>query len=143
MGIIPKGWKAQDGRDADAELRDPQQRFGKIRDKETRAKKRSRLYRSAKLPALVAAAAFAGVLAGPVLPPLSPLFEAGWRYLQSLGEPEPLPFRDAVPVPPIADRDCSYFATQAEAQRFFISQRPGDPHRLDANRDGVACETLP
>lgn len=44
-----------------------------------------------------------------------------------------------------ADRDCSDFATQAEAQAFFISRGgPGsDPHRLDFDGDGRACEYLP
>ncbi|QQG43377.1 MAG: thermonuclease family protein [Candidatus Daviesbacteria bacterium] len=43
------------------------------------------------------------------------------------------------------DKDCGDFATQSEAQAFFISQGgPGkDPHRLDRDNDGVACETLP
>ncbi|KKR16434.1 MAG: hypothetical protein UT44_C0015G0013 [Candidatus Levybacteria bacterium GW2011_GWA1_39_32] len=43
------------------------------------------------------------------------------------------------------DKDCGDFATHAEAQSFFISQGgPGsDPHRLDADHDGFACETLP
>jgi len=43
------------------------------------------------------------------------------------------------------DKDCSDFATHASAQAFFISQGgPGsDPHRLDADRDGLACESLP
>lgn len=43
------------------------------------------------------------------------------------------------------DRDCGDFATQAEAQRFFIDAGgPGsDPDRLDSDGDGVACETLP
>lgn len=43
------------------------------------------------------------------------------------------------------DRDCGDFATHAEAQAFFIAAGgPGsDRHRLDANRDGVACEALP
>jgi micrococcal nuclease len=43
------------------------------------------------------------------------------------------------------DRDCSDFATHAEAQEFFIAaggpQR--DPHRLDGDHDGIACENLP
>jgi micrococcal nuclease len=43
------------------------------------------------------------------------------------------------------DRDCSDFSTHAEAQEFFIAaggpQR--DPHRLDGDHDGVACESLP
>lgn len=44
-----------------------------------------------------------------------------------------------------ADRDCSDFANQAAAQAFFLANGgPGsDPHRLDAEGDGVACETLP
>ena len=41
------------------------------------------------------------------------------------------------------DRDCSDFASQAEAQRFFETHKPGDPHRLDGNGDGEACESLP
>jgi len=42
----------------------------------------------------------------------------------------------------IADRDCADFATQAEAQAFFLSHGPGDLHRLDADNDGRACEAL-
>ncbi len=41
------------------------------------------------------------------------------------------------------DRDCSDFDTQPEAQRFFESRQPGDPHGLDGNNDGQACESLP
>ena len=43
------------------------------------------------------------------------------------------------------DRDCSDFDTQAEAQAFF-EQAGGparDPHRLDGDGDGKACESLP
>lgn len=48
-----------------------------------------------------------------------------------------------------ADLDCEDFATQREAQAFFDSQPalgggiPADPHRLDADNDGLACEHLP
>jgi len=38
------------------------------------------------------------------------------------------------------DRDCADFSTQAEAQLFFRRAGPGDPHRLDGNGDGRACE---
>lgn len=38
------------------------------------------------------------------------------------------------------DYNCSDFATQEEAQEWLL---PGDPHGLDANDDGVACESLP
>ncbi|MEP6774497.1 MAG: thermonuclease family protein [Chloroflexota bacterium] len=43
------------------------------------------------------------------------------------------------------DRDCSDFASHAEAQRFFIAAGgpAKDPHRLDGDHDGIACETLP
>ncbi len=43
------------------------------------------------------------------------------------------------------DRDCSDFSTQSEAQAFYeAAGGPAkDPHRLDPDRDGVACESLP
>jgi Excalibur calcium-binding domain len=37
------------------------------------------------------------------------------------------------------DRDCPDFASQAEAQAAFDAV-PGDPERLDANDNGIACE---
>src|SRR3954469_6238138 len=37
------------------------------------------------------------------------------------------------------DRDCPDFASQAEAQAAFDAV-PGDPERLDANHNGIACE---
>jgi hypothetical protein len=51
----------------------------------------------------------------------------------------------AEPSDASADRDCSDFPTQAQAQSFFISEGgPGsDPHSLDADGDGRACESLP
>ena len=43
-----------------------------------------------------------------------------------------------------ADRDCGDFATQRQAQTFFVAHNPAsDPHRLDSDGDGVACEDLP
>lgn len=44
-----------------------------------------------------------------------------------------------------ADRDCSDFSTQQEAQQFFIKQGGpnSDPHRLDGDGNGRACESLP
>jgi endonuclease YncB( thermonuclease family) len=49
------------------------------------------------------------------------------------------------PVAQAADRDCSDFDNQRQAQRFF--KRHGgpqhDPHRLDGDGDGRACEALP
>ena len=45
-----------------------------------------------------------------------------------------------------ADRDCSDFATQAEAQSYFESHggsATNDFDNLDGDGDGVACESLP
>ncbi len=44
-----------------------------------------------------------------------------------------------------ADRDCGDFTTQAEAQGFFIScgGPTSDPHKLDGDKDGSVCESLP
>ena len=39
-----------------------------------------------------------------------------------------------------SDKDCADFDTQAEAQRYLT---PGDPHGLDGDNDGRACDTLP
>jgi hypothetical protein len=39
-----------------------------------------------------------------------------------------------------ADLDCSDFSTQEEAQEHLL---PGDPHGLDGDNDGIACESLP
>jgi len=45
---------------------------------------------------------------------------------------------------PASDKDCSDFSTWKQAQRFYKNhggpQR--DPHRLDADHDGIACESL-
>jgi hypothetical protein len=44
-----------------------------------------------------------------------------------------------------ADMDCSDFATQAEAQAFFLAHGgpDRDPHGLDRDGNGIACESLP
>ena len=38
------------------------------------------------------------------------------------------------------DRDCKDFATQAQAQA-ALESHPGDPWHLDADHDGIACES--
>jgi hypothetical protein len=40
------------------------------------------------------------------------------------------------------DRDCADFRSWREAQDFYQSAGRGDPHRLDADNDGIACESL-
>lgn len=46
---------------------------------------------------------------------------------------------------PAADKDCADFASQRAAQIFFIKHGGPqyDPHRLDGDNDGVACEDNP
>jgi Excalibur calcium-binding domain len=61
--------------------------------------------------------------------------------------PAPAP---VVPAPPASapvggtvsprDYNCANFRYQEDAQAYLL---PGDPYRLDADRDGVACEELP
>jgi hypothetical protein len=45
----------------------------------------------------------------------------------------------------VRDRDCSDFKTWKAAQKFYKKNGgpKRDPHRLDADRDGIACEDLP
>ena len=52
---------------------------------------------------------------------------------------EPTPDHDS-----FEDRNCSDFSTWREAQDFFESEGgpEKDPHRLDGNKDGEACESL-
>ena len=61
--------------------------------------------------------------------------------------PNPTATRQPSPTsrPSFEDRNCSDFDTWAEAQEFYLAAGgPGeDPHRLDRNSDGVACESLP
>jgi endonuclease YncB( thermonuclease family) len=53
----------------------------------------------------------------------------------------------ATPTPPAtaADRDCSDFDNQRQAQQYFesIGGPASDPDRLDADGDGRACDALP
>lgn len=45
-------------------------------------------------------------------------------------------------APPVEDLDCGDFDTQEEAQE-VLDADPSDPHGLDGDGDGVACEHLP
>ena len=40
------------------------------------------------------------------------------------------------------DRNCSDFRSWREAQDFFLAAGYGDPHGLDRDNDGIACESL-
>lgn len=49
------------------------------------------------------------------------------------------------PAAAFRDRDCSDFSSQAQAQHFYKKHGGPrhDPHHLDADHDGIACEDLP
>ena len=55
------------------------------------------------------------------------------------------PTPEPSPTDAFDDRNCSDFDTWEEAQDFFLSEGgpENDPHRLDRNNDGIACESLP
>ncbi|WP_433505621.1 excalibur calcium-binding domain-containing protein [Pseudonocardia halophobica] len=48
----------------------------------------------------------------------------------------------ALAQPMVGDKNCSDFDTWREAQNFYESAGSGDPHNLDEDGDGIACETL-
>jgi endonuclease YncB( thermonuclease family) len=73
-----------------------------------------------------AKAAGAGIWRGDFTPPWK------WRMWSS-GDSKQSDFKDW---------NCSDFTTWQEAQDFFKQAGPNDPHRLDGDKDGIACETL-
>ena len=61
-------------------------------------------------------------------------------------EPDPVRVRSSPPgESDFQDRNCGDFATWQEAQDFYIAEGgpSQDPHRLDRDKDGTACESLP
>lgn len=49
---------------------------------------------------------------------------------------------DTEPTSAGGDRDCGDFRSWREAQVFYEQAGSGDPHRLDGDKDGIACEGL-
>lgn len=56
--------------------------------------------------------------------------------------PTPTTTTGNLPACTQSDCDCKDFKTQTEAQR-VLDAFSGDPHKLDGDKDGVACESLP
>lgn len=48
---------------------------------------------------------------------------------------------DIPPLPADGDYDCLHFDTQEQAQQ-VLDDSSSDPHRLDGDSDGIACESL-
>ncbi len=68
-----------------------------------------------------------------------------WDFRQG-GRSNPKPIArsstSSQPTSVKANYNCSDFETQAEAQK-VLNASPGDPHQLDRDKDGAACESLP
>ncbi len=93
---------------------------------------------------LAAAIILLGLLAPPALrPPSHRLPVAAFATPDPAAAPVILATPQAGPsaasLPPGDDLTCSDFADQAEAQR-ALETDPSDPHGLDVDLDGVACE---
>jgi hypothetical protein len=66
-----------------------------------------------------------------------PLLSAAAVALVAAGSYAATAAGDPLPPAQVVDRDCGDFTSQAQAQAALL---PGDPERLDADGDGVACE---
>jgi micrococcal nuclease len=72
-----------------------------------------------------------------------PLSSASPRPQQpTTTSPTPTTTTGNLPACTNSDCDCKNFKTQAEAQR-VLDAFAGDPYKLDGDKDGKACESLP
>ena len=64
---------------------------------------------------------------------------------RAIPAPTPAPEPTAPPVDAFIDRNCGDFAGWQEAQSYFLAEGgpDADPHGLDRDGDGVACQSLP
>lgn len=70
-------------------------------------------------------------------------FRRGKREGQAdADKPDPQPNSTGLPDCINTDCDCADFTTQAQAQQ-VLEMSNGDPHRLDGDGNGLACERLP
>lgn len=71
-----------------------------------------------------------------------------WDYEGPDPTPTPTPTPDSgdapdlPPLPPDGDYNCGDFDTHEQAQ-YVLERDPSDPHGLDGDDDGIACESLP
>ena len=72
-----------------------------------------------------------------------PIMPWAWRRGERPAPPIPPDPEPVVNLPVCvnSDCDCSDFSTQRQAQQ-VLEAFAGDPHRLDRDKDGIACESL-
>lgn len=67
-------------------------------------------------------------------------------YVAPTVQSNTVPVQESAPLTSGGDKDCKDFATHADAQAYFVS-KGGSPtnnvDKLDADHDGIACESLP
>jgi hypothetical protein len=86
------------------------------------------------------AGSFAWDVAFIQMEPHTPLYASPPRIFEiSLVYPNPGRFD---PHGQVGAVKCSSFVAWSEAQAFFIAAGPGDRHKLDTDRDGVACNEI-
>ncbi|MCC6387793.1 MAG: thermonuclease family protein [Dehalococcoidia bacterium] len=81
-----------------------------------------------------------GIWAGSAFAPIATATRAAVNGLFATPAPAAAP---ACYRPGANGCDCRHFATHAAAQAFHDTFDPRDDNRLDADNDGLACETLP
>lgn len=92
-------------------------------------------------PARTATAAPAAAPAEPALRPAA-IAPALPVEVAAVSAARPNAIAPALPMQSPDTLNCENFATQEEAQA-VLDREPTDPHRLDEDRDGLACENLP
>ena len=65
-----------------------------------------------------------------------------WDFQDSATESGTDSDMEIPPLPPDGDYNCGDFETQEQAQ-YVLENESGDPHGLDGDGNGVACESLP
>ena len=95
------------------------------------------------LPAMASTTAVEAKPASPAPEPAEPKAFAE----PAAEQPKPKPASPKPAAMPVystgADRDCGDFGSHEEAQRFFLANGgpSSDPHKLDRDHDGLACES--
>lgn len=84
---------------------------------------------------------YAIIIAGGLIAGIIYLPRLWGSFNPNFGNPEKILY--IMPACASSDCDCAHFATHTHAQWFHDNYDKQDEHRLDGNKDGVVCESLP